>query len=188
MRKKRKAFTLIELLVVIAIISILSTIVYINWANAQKKSRDNKRKADIQAVASALALFYADKKEYPSRPQSGSSPAGNERVGYAADGLAVLINQNFIPEIPSDPISKSGSECHYMFLQNNDSSRPQNYKLVSTSAEAITGNNPAECQVNAGEFADVEKKCKQYQVSSSVTSKNWTLSSYNNPSDVSGCR
>jgi prepilin-type N-terminal cleavage/methylation domain-containing protein len=185
---KKRGFTLIELLIVIAVISILSSIIYINWSNAQKRARDNKRKADLQSVSSALSLYYADKKEYPSRPRSGSAPSGNDRVAFAADGLSILMNQNFIPVIPLDPASKSGAECHYMFLQNNDSEKPQNYKLVSTGAETILGNNSAECEANAGEFADSEKKCKQYQVSSSNSSKNWKISTYNNPSEVSGCK
>lgn len=62
---KRRGFTLIELLIVIAIIGILATIIVISYTNAQAKARDNKRKADLQAVSSAVEMYYADKKQYP---------------------------------------------------------------------------------------------------------------------------
>lgn len=65
MSGKKRGFTLIELLIVIAIIGILATIIIIAYTNAQAKARDNKRKADIQAISSAVEMYYVDKKIYP---------------------------------------------------------------------------------------------------------------------------
>jgi prepilin-type N-terminal cleavage/methylation domain-containing protein len=50
----RKGFTLVELMVVISIIAVLSTIAFSTFSNAQKASRDAKRRGDIDAVANAL--------------------------------------------------------------------------------------------------------------------------------------
>ena len=50
----KRGFTLIELLIVVAIIGVLAAIISIVYVNAQEKSRDSKRKADLQSVASAL--------------------------------------------------------------------------------------------------------------------------------------
>lgn len=54
MIKKPKGFTLVELLVVIAVIAILAVIGLTVFSGVQKGSRDAKRKADVQAIASAL--------------------------------------------------------------------------------------------------------------------------------------
>lgn len=56
----RKGFTLIELLVVIAIIGILATIIVASFTSAQQRSRDARRKADLDAVKKALELAKAD--------------------------------------------------------------------------------------------------------------------------------
>ncbi|MFA7244435.1 MAG: prepilin-type N-terminal cleavage/methylation domain-containing protein [Patescibacteria group bacterium] len=61
---RKRGFTLIELLVVIAIIGILATIIIISYNNAQAKARDNKRKVDLESIASALEMRYADKHRY----------------------------------------------------------------------------------------------------------------------------
>lgn len=67
----RRGFTLIELLIVIAIIGILATIIIVSFTNAQAKARDNKRKADIQAISSAVEMFYVDNKVYPFAEDTG---------------------------------------------------------------------------------------------------------------------
>lgn len=65
-RRNRSGFTLIELLVVITIIGVLVTIVVVAVAPVQKKSRDSKRKSDINLLLTGLNLFKADFKVYPN--------------------------------------------------------------------------------------------------------------------------
>lgn len=69
-RAKRRSFgsgfTLIELLVVITIIGILITLVTVAIVPIQRKSRDAKRKADINSFLSGVNLFKADMKIYPN--------------------------------------------------------------------------------------------------------------------------
>src|SRR3989344_1385351 len=61
-----RGFTLIELLVVIAIIGILSGIVLVNLRSSQTKARDARRLSDINALVTALNLYYTDNKNYPT--------------------------------------------------------------------------------------------------------------------------
>ncbi len=71
----RRGFTLVELLIVVAIIGILATIIIISYTNAQARARDNKRKSDIQALSSAIEMYYTDKKIYPWYYESRSAGA-----------------------------------------------------------------------------------------------------------------
>ena len=79
MRNKKqfnnKGFTLIELLVVIAIIALLSSVALIGFMSARQKSRDAKRLGDITQMNTALELYFATYKGYPSAPVEGV-PAG----------------------------------------------------------------------------------------------------------------
>ncbi|MCR4277959.1 MAG: prepilin-type N-terminal cleavage/methylation domain-containing protein [Candidatus Berkelbacteria bacterium] len=63
---KLRGFTLIELLVVITIIGILITLVTVAVVPVQRRSRDAKRKAEINSFLSGINLFKADFKIYPN--------------------------------------------------------------------------------------------------------------------------
>ncbi len=63
--KNKNGFTLVELLVVIAIIGILTIIVTASFASAQKKARDIKRKAELNALTKALQMYYDDNGKFP---------------------------------------------------------------------------------------------------------------------------
>lgn len=58
-------FTMIELLIVIVILAILTTIGLGSFASSQIKSRDSRRKVDLQNVSRALEVYYNDKGKYP---------------------------------------------------------------------------------------------------------------------------
>ena len=87
--KDKKGFTLIELLVVIAIIGILATIVLASLNSARQRSRDAKRIADLRNLQTAMDLFYdaASPTVYPT----------------AAQGIAILVTNGYIPAAPVDP-------------------------------------------------------------------------------------
>ena len=63
--KKESGFTLIELLVVVAIIGMLTSIFAVSFSNSRKKSRDNKRLADMVQMKTGLDIYYSTGIGYP---------------------------------------------------------------------------------------------------------------------------
>ena len=80
-KNKLGAFTLLELLVVIAIMAILISLGVASFSNAQRKSRDSRRREDIKAVQNGLEQYYAQNDaNYPTGTTMNTviSAAGTE--------------------------------------------------------------------------------------------------------------
>ena len=104
-KKKSRSFTLIELIVVIFIIALLASIISINLMSARKRSRDNKRRADVNSVLMAYEMNYEKTATY----RLGT-------VGYGVvDGIGgctattsianCLIATGYMSTVPQDPTS-----------------------------------------------------------------------------------
>ena len=112
--RKRKAFTLIELLVVVAVIGILATVVVVNISSAQKKARDAKRKSDLNAMKTALSLYYNDNNVYPSTGTAGGQEncwkwsMNNDSYTACTDKWSAFgaSMQSYLPSLPNDPKKK----------------------------------------------------------------------------------
>jgi prepilin-type N-terminal cleavage/methylation domain-containing protein len=65
----KKAFTLVELLVVASIMAILTIVTVSQFRTARKRANDVARKGDLNSVAKALQLYFAD---YGSMPEASS--------------------------------------------------------------------------------------------------------------------
>ena len=76
--KKQTGFTLLELLVVMAILALLVGLGVRTFGSVQQKSRDSRRKQDLQSITKSLELYYNDFKHYP----------------YAADGKIMGCGEN----------------------------------------------------------------------------------------------
>jgi prepilin-type N-terminal cleavage/methylation domain-containing protein len=108
--KMKKGFTLIELLVVIAIMSILTVITVSQFQTAKKKANDVARKGDLNAVAKALQMYYADYGKMPdmSDPLGGEIKVGANVIpwgGEFIDGanfvyMQKLPQENDYPALP----------------------------------------------------------------------------------------
>jgi prepilin-type N-terminal cleavage/methylation domain-containing protein len=98
----RKGFTLIEVMTVVAIIGLLSTFIFASMSEAQRRSRDAKRLADIKQVQNALEL-YADEHggAYPLVPTS------------FVFQLASSLVPNYIRVLPEDPVRTGGNRYRY---------------------------------------------------------------------------
>lgn len=91
--KQPKGFTLIELLVVMSIIALLLTIGLSFYGNAQRATRDAKRKGDLDAIRKALETYKTEKGTYipattfPCNPGS-NYPMDLSATDYGAQGTA----------------------------------------------------------------------------------------------------
>lgn len=92
---KKNGFTLLEILVVITIIALISSIGYASYVNSLRKSRDGKRKTDIEQIRSALEIYKSDNGNYPAVAACDASfPAG------------------YINPYPADPRSPTYRYCY----------------------------------------------------------------------------
>lgn len=100
---RRAGFTLIELLIVMVILAVLLSLGVGNFFSSQSKSRDSRRKADLQHIAQALEVYYNDKRGYPV--STGNSGIGGQSWGdpfVDPDNEDETIYMNVLPTDPSD--------------------------------------------------------------------------------------
>ena len=97
MKKNNKGFTLIELLVVMTILGILTFISLANFRTTQKKTRDAKRKSDLEQTQRALEMYLNDTGKYPLAGTDGtinSTPWGDQFI---------VGNTVYMKALPTDP-------------------------------------------------------------------------------------
>lgn len=87
-------FTLIELLIVVIIIGILATLIFANFGDIRKKSRDSQRKSDLKQIQIALELYRADQRSYPT---VGFPPACGSAFTFGGS--------TYMQKFPCDPLN-----------------------------------------------------------------------------------
>ena len=92
----KKGFTLIEVLVAVTIIAVLISIGVVSYGSVNRRSRDAKRKGDMEQLRSALEMYRADNSYYPN---AGSGSWAN------TSGLSPVLVSTYLPAIPFDPKS-----------------------------------------------------------------------------------
>ncbi len=128
-KRTNKGFTFIEILVVVTIIGVLASMGIVSYQSANKKSRDGKRKADFEALRSALEMHRADNGYYPA-------------------ALSTLTTDylNQIPTPPTDDDCNSSGDYEDCYAPSNcDGSECETYSLSieeETTGETYTVTNP----------------------------------------------
>jgi general secretion pathway protein G len=87
-RRGRGGWTLIELVIVMAIITVLAALATVGARNAVILSREATLKEDLFRMRDAIDQYYADKGKYPA-------------------DLQALVTDQYMREVPVDPISQS---------------------------------------------------------------------------------
>jgi prepilin-type N-terminal cleavage/methylation domain-containing protein len=95
----KKGFTLIEILVVVGIISILIGLGAVSYGTAQKKARDTKRKADLQAIQNSLEQYYSICGFTYPIDSTGGVPKDMATSISCADPV-----QTIMTDVPTDPM------------------------------------------------------------------------------------
>lgn len=115
MKKNQYGFTLIELMIVMVIMGILAAIGVSAFFASQMKGRDATRKADLRSIASALELFYNDKKTYPKDDGNG----GMKGCGLNSDQVCTAnqpftdTKTNYMARFPTD-VSTPNQRYYYV--------------------------------------------------------------------------
>ncbi len=137
--EQQKGFTLIELLIVVAIISILSSLLMVNFVGIRQRARDGERKADLRQIQAALELYRSDQGAYPT-----SLPTCNSSSSLSAGSTV------YMKTIPCDPLGgaygydEGGSTyCLRACLENaNDldqDAKNERYNNQNDPNQTITG-------------------------------------------------
>jgi len=134
-KRANNSFTLIELLVVIAIIAILAAVIITSTGSARQQARDARRTQDLDALATALEVYYSDHKAYPTGnigPGSSSSDQGFciEKATGTGKFQNLLTQGNYLSTIPKDPLYQDVSDPDYCYwYQTKDNG--QKFKLFA---------------------------------------------------------
>ncbi len=94
---KKDGVTLIEVLIVVCILTIVAVIFSVGYTNQLKKSRDGKRRADMQKIKTSFEDYYNDNGCYPT----------NISVFDNCHSKDLYVDGGFAPwlaSIPCDPL------------------------------------------------------------------------------------
>ncbi len=133
-KQSTRGFTLIEILVAATIIAVLSVIGVVSYVSINKRSRDAKRRADLEQVRSALELYRSDNGSYP-----GSSVDFIHLTALDdGSGNGPLV-PTYLPSIPLDPKNTSDLSLEYWYSPLGAGNGPYYSYCLCTNLEVPSG-------------------------------------------------
>jgi general secretion pathway protein G len=151
---KTSGFTLIELLIVILVVGTLSGVLLgvVNSSGVRAKARDSQRKADIKKIQTALELYFADNRVYPTSDPGGSSGSWEQIGGGATNQIVAALQGTYIDPVPVDPsISGNNSgpctpDNEYRYNYRSDGT----YYQLTAIMEVSTSKDDSPCDASIG--------------------------------------
>ena len=159
---RNDGFTLIELIVVIAILGILSTIGLTSFRTSQIKSRDAKRKSDLEQVQRALEMYMNDVGHYPNSTAIGGT-IGSFSWGVEFKDAKGTI---YMKELPKDPTGNT-EYCYKSVVAPTVATSYQLYAKLENSQDPKCLGGQLKCIDPQGTCAG--QKIYNYGVASSNT-------------------
>lgn len=123
----KKGFTLIELLVSITIIAVLISVGVVTFGSATRRSRDARRKSDVEQLRSALEMYRADNNAYPSSAGAWQTINSSSILQTSLVTGAIV----YLPVLPQDPRNSTqqyryqgaaAAYCITTYLETNNTS------------------------------------------------------------------
>lgn len=152
--EKRAGFSLIELLIVIAIMAVIVGLALPNFIGARERSRDFKRKSELNELKTALRLYYNDYGKYPAWTNGmvivgcGTSGTSNCPVCTSADFAAGGVDGCTTVYMRKTPVSQAGSlEIRYYQVAGGDDFRLK--VPLENASDTDTTKSQAKCPVIA---------------------------------------
>ncbi len=157
-RNRQNGFTLLELLVTATIIAVLTVIGVVSYSAVNKRSRDVKRKSDLEQIRSALEMFRSDYASYPSVGSGSWNSANGLDTGNNTTGLV----NSYLPAIPVDPLGSS--QLYYYRAKAQSGSAYYGYCVCACleSTASCDGTNSTNLVSNSCDPGDVNSLCNYY--------------------------
>lgn len=113
-QNQARGFTLLELLVVMAILALLAGLGLRMFGTVQQKSRDTRRKQELQSITKALEAYHNDFKRYPSSMDGrimGCGAGATEACAWGGVWQNTANETLYMSELPQDP---GGNQYYYL--------------------------------------------------------------------------
>lgn len=133
---RRSGFTLIEILVAATIIAVLSVVGVVSYTSINKRSRDAKRKSDIEQVRSALEMYRVDNGAYPGTSEGFAALTSLD----SGDGSGPLVS-TYLPGVPMDPQSTTAVPVPYYYDPIRGAAADFYSYCICTNLESEPGSN-----------------------------------------------
>lgn len=155
----KKAFTLVELLVVIAIMSILTTITVSQFQTAKRKANDVARKGDLNSVAKAIQMYYADYGKMPGASSDGKIMVGTRTINWGSE-FADDSGYIYMKQLPKE--NKTGMPAYCYKTDANNKAYALFAMLENTQdSQCVGGSTPKyQCGSNLYCFAYISPNIK----------------------------
>lgn len=128
----RRGFTLVEILIVVGIMTIILSMGIGSYSSINRKARDDRRRADLEQIRSALEMYRSNNNVYPT---ALPTPAGGLPFGSPFSDTS----NTYLQKTPQDPVSPR--QVYYYQVSGSDYTIAAQLESTSTCVSAPGGSS-----------------------------------------------